>query len=114
MQIKKSSQRKALSPILDAKMLCRYYRSLCALEKLFTAESEETTISLSFSWTNSTSARRGCTQGDIRLEKAAILFNLAALLSQQAIYTSNESHSDKQGVAVAKLFQVISTLHREL
>lgn len=70
---------------------CSYYRALCVMETRFPMSRDSGHAQVAFYWMNSMNPRKKCKQMNIHFEKAAVLFNIAAHLSQQAVQQNRES-----------------------
>lgn len=67
-------------------LLQRYYRALCVMESRFPISPDPQHVnSVSFTWHDAFKSSKKASQQNIHLEKAAILFNLAAVHSQIAL-----------------------------
>jgi hypothetical protein len=83
---------------------CRYLKSLAAVETRFPISGEQGNVRISFPWTDAFRPAKKSSQTNIHFEKAALLFNVAALTSQAALAVERGS---ADGVTQAcKLFQV--------
>ena len=65
--------------------LAKYLRALSAIETRFPVGREKGQAALSFSWYDAFQPKKKSTQTNIHFEKAAALFNLAAVISQMAL-----------------------------
>ena len=65
--------------------LAKYLRALSAIETRFPVGKEKGQAALSFSWYDAFQPKKKSTQTNIHFEKAAALFNLAAVISQMAL-----------------------------
>lgn len=63
----------------------RYYKCLAAIETRFPISSEKGNVRINFPWTDAFRSSKKTSQANIHFEKAAVLFNVAAILSQQAL-----------------------------
>jgi len=66
--------------------LQRYYGALGAVEVRFPISCDKEHVALSFLWRDSFNASKKASIASVHYERAAILFNLAALCSQQAVF----------------------------
>lgn len=83
--------------------LVKYYKALCAIETRFPLSKDKEHVNVTFTWYDAFKPSKKVGQVNIHFEKAAVLFNLAATLSQIAIASDR---SDAQGVKDAcKYFQ---------
>ncbi|KAG2490070.1 hypothetical protein HYH03_011535 [Edaphochlamys debaryana] len=83
--------------------LAKYYRYLCAVETRFPISKEKGQAQVSFVWFDAFRPSRRTAQTNIHYEKAAVLFNLASLASQQGL--SSDRTSADGLTAACKLFQ---------
>ncbi|KAK1266648.1 hypothetical protein QJS04_geneDACA015364 [Acorus gramineus] len=82
-------------------LLQAYYRALCATESRFPISAEQGHVNgVTFTWQDAFKPSRKCAQPNIHLEKAAVLFNLGAVLSQIAL-NADRSSSDGHGLRLA-------------
>lgn len=82
----------------------RYFKCLTAIETRFPISNEKGNVRISFPWNDAFRSSKRTSQANIHFEKAAILFNVAAVLSQQALQVER---STAEGITQAcKLFQV--------
>jgi len=58
----------------------RYYKSLTNIETRFPISGEKGHVKLSFPWADAFRSSKKTTQSNIHFEKAAVLFNLAAVM----------------------------------
>jgi programmed cell death 6-interacting protein len=65
--------------------LCKYFRALTAIEARFPISSDREHVRLSFTWADAFRPNKKAAQSNVHFEKAAVLFNVAAVLSQQAL-----------------------------
>ena len=65
--------------------LAKYFRALTAIEARFPISSEHGHVRLSFSWADAFRPTKKAAQSNVHYEKAAVLFNVGAVLSQQAL-----------------------------
>ncbi|KAK3266695.1 hypothetical protein CYMTET_24700, partial [Cymbomonas tetramitiformis] len=84
--------------------LIKYFRALCAMELRFPISKEKEHIhTISFAWYDAFKTGKKTSQHNIHFEKAAILFNLAAVQSQQGVAANR---GDPDGLKAAlKAFQ---------
>eukprot|EP01018_Ginkgo_biloba_P023116 Gb_12639 [translate_table: standard] len=69
-----------------------YYRALCVMESRFPISSEKEHVhTISFTWHDAFKQGKKATQQNIHFEKAAIIFNLAAIQSQIALSADRTS-----------------------
>jgi programmed cell death 6-interacting protein len=82
----------------------RYYKCLTSIETRFPISSEKGNVRISFPWTDAFRPSKKTSQSNIHFEKAAVLFNVAAVISQQALQVDRAT---ADGIKEAcKLFQV--------
>ena len=84
--------------------MCRYYRALCLMETRFPISRDAGHIPLSFVWYDAFRHTKKTEQCSIHFEKAAVLFNLAAVLTQQALNADRSTDTGRK--EAAKFFQV--------
>ncbi|MEW5310155.1 MAG: hypothetical protein WDW38_001981 [Sanguina aurantia] len=72
-------------------IFCRYLRCLTAIETRFPISKEKGHAQLAFTWSDAFRPRNKLSQTNIHYEKAAVLFNLGAILSQQALACDRQS-----------------------
>ena len=89
--------------------MCRYYAGLSMMETRFPISKDRSHVHIAFKWYDAFRATRALEQSSIHFEKAAILFNLGAVLTQQAL--GCDLSSDSGVKEAAKKFQVIILLH---
>lgn len=88
--------------------MLRYFKSLTAIETRFPISNEKGNVRITFPWYDAFRSSKRTTQANIHFEKSAILFNVAAVLSQQALQVERAT---AEGITQAcKLFQVNSVL----
>lgn len=75
------------------------------METRFPISREKGHVSVSFKWYDAFRPSRAMEQASIHYEKAAVLFNLAAVLTQQAL--SHDRTTDAGLKDAARKFQVI-------
>eukprot|EP00775_Hariotina_reticulata_P008073 gene8073-8268_t len=81
----------------------KYYKCLAAIETRFPISSEKGNVRINFPWTDAFRSSKKTSQANIHFEKAAVLFNVAAILSQQALQVERAS---SEGITQAgKIFQ---------
>eukprot|EP00198_Chlamydomonas_reinhardtii_P012800 XP_001702137.1 programmed cell death protein 6-interacting protein [Chlamydomonas reinhardtii] len=83
--------------------LSKYYRYLNAIETRFPIGKEKSQAQVSFAWFDAFRPSRRVAQNNIHYEKAALLFNLGALASQQGLQSDRTSGDGL--TAACKLFQ---------
>jgi programmed cell death 6-interacting protein len=83
--------------------LLKYYRALANIETRFPISGERGHVKLSFPWTDAFRPTKRASQANVHFEKAAILFNLGAVMSQQALQVERGSADGL--TAACKLFQ---------
>ena len=81
------------------------------METRFPISKDRSHVHIAFKWFDAFRATRALEQSSIHFEKAAILFNLGAVLTQQAL--GCDLSSDSGVKEAAKKFQVILLLHRQ-
>ncbi|KAK9820581.1 hypothetical protein WJX72_011897 [[Myrmecia] bisecta] len=83
--------------------LSKYFRALALMETRFPISKEREHVMVSFTWYDSIRPTKRTEQYSIHFEKAAVLFNVGAVLSQQAIACDRSSD---QGIKdAARRFQ---------
>ncbi|KAI8477285.1 MAG: programmed cell death protein 6 interacting protein X [Monoraphidium minutum] len=83
--------------------LIKYYKALTLIETRFPISSEKGHVKISFPWCDAFRPTKKSSQANIHFEKAAILFNAGAVLSQQALQVERGT---TEGITQAcKLFQ---------
>lgn len=65
--------------------LAKYFRALTAIEARFPISAERGHAKLSFPWADAFRPAKRAAQRNVHFEKAAVLFNVGAVLSQQAL-----------------------------
>lgn len=70
---------------LHQRLVCRYYAGLTLMESRFPISKDRSHIHIAFKWYDAFRPTRALEQSSIHFEKAAILFNLGAVLTQQAL-----------------------------
>eukprot|EP00192_Tetraselmis_astigmatica_P021564 CAMPEP_0117665820 /NCGR_PEP_ID=MMETSP0804-20121206/10026_1 /TAXON_ID=1074897 /ORGANISM="Tetraselmis astigmatica, Strain CCMP880" /LENGTH=299 /DNA_ID=CAMNT_0005473283 /DNA_START=175 /DNA_END=1071 /DNA_ORIENTATION=+ len=84
-------------------VLSKYFKALCAMEARFPVSKDKEHVMLAFTWYDAFKPTKKTSQSNLHFEKAAVMFNIAAVLSQVAI---SADRSDPQGVKDAcKYFQ---------
>ena len=78
----------------------------------FPISSDKAHISLSFTWRDSFNASKKASIASVHWEKAGVLFNLAALCSQQAVFAARVTASGAKTAAHA--FQVAAWCFQKL
>ena len=74
-------------------MMYSYYRALSVMETRFPISRDSSHAQVGFYWMNAMNPRKRCKQLNIHFEKASVLFNIAAHLSQSAAQQNRESSS---------------------
>ncbi|GBF91561.1 hypothetical protein Rsub_04301 [Raphidocelis subcapitata] len=83
--------------------LVKYFKGLANVETRFPISGERGHVKLSFPWFDAFRPAKKTSQHNIHFEKSAVLFNLAAVMSQEALRTERGS---TEGITQAcKLFQ---------
>lgn len=95
-----------LSSTIEANLdvFCRYYCGLSMMETRFPISRERDHVHIAFKWFDAFRPTRALEQSSIHYEKAAILFNLGAVISQQALVYDRSTDSGLKDAA--KKFQV--------
>jgi hypothetical protein len=70
---------------ISALRLARYFKCLTAIETRFPISQEKGHARINFPWYDAFRPSKKTTQSNIHFEKAAVLFNIAAVLGQQAL-----------------------------
>jgi programmed cell death 6-interacting protein len=91
--------------------LCRYHRLLCAMESRFPVSRARGHVAVTFPWYDAFRASKRADQANIHFEKAAVVFNLGAALSQAALACDRAAGG---GVDAARLFQEAAGAFGEL
>ncbi|KAF8060549.1 BRO1 [Scenedesmus sp. PABB004] len=90
----------------------KYFKCLTSIETRFPISNEKGNVKLSFPWSDAFRPSKKTSQANIHFEKAAVLFNVAAVLSQQALQVERGT---PEGVTQAcKLFQEASGMFAHL
>lgn len=76
----------------------RYYTALRAIEIRFPVSSDPSHVSINFKWNDAFRDTQSCSQKNIYLEQAAIVFCMAAISSQKGVDVNRTS---LQGIAEA-------------
>ncbi|CAL8461578.1 g1109 [Coccomyxa elongata] len=92
--------------------ICKYYRALCLMETRFPISRDAGHIPLSFVWYDAFRHTKKTEQCSIHFEKAAVLFNLAAVLTQQALNVDRSTDTGRK--EAAKYFQEAAGTFAEL
>lgn len=82
----------------------RYYKSMTAVETRFPISNEKDNVRISFPWTDAFRPSKKTSQYNVHFEKAAVLFNVAAVMSQQALQV--ERGTAEGATQACKIFQV--------
>lgn len=103
----------AKRPVVMALHSHRYIRCLTAIENRFPISKEKGHAQVAFTWYDAFRPSKKSTQYNIHFEKAAVLFNLGAVLSQQALACDRTTADGL--LQAGKLFQVrawrVASLH---
>lgn len=83
---------------------CRYYRALCLMETRFPISRDSGQVHVSFVWYDAFRHSKKTEQCSVHFEKASVLFNLAAILTQQALNADRTTDPGRK--EAAKFFQV--------
>jgi len=86
-------------------VLAKYYRALCLVEGRFPIGASEDQVQLSFSWCDAFRASKKHEASSIHFEKAAVLFNVGAALTQSALAVPERSSTDAGLKEAARKFQ---------
>lgn len=78
-----------------------YYRALAVMETRFPVSRDPSHVQLPFYWMHAMNPRKKCKQMNIHFEKASVLFNIGAHLSQQA---SQQNRESQEGYKMAILY----------
>ncbi|XP_057952975.1 vacuolar-sorting protein BRO1-like, partial [Malania oleifera] len=85
-QMRSDLERPADSPAARRDLLQNYYKALCVMETRFPISPDKDHINaITFQWHDAFKQKQKASQQNIHLEKAAVLFNLAAVHSQIAL-----------------------------
>ena len=82
----------------------RYFRALCLMETRFPISRDSGQVHVSFVWYDAFRHSKKTEQCSIHFEKASVLFNLAAILTQQALNADRTADAGRK--EAAKFFQV--------
>jgi len=82
----------------------RYYKSMTAVETRFPISNEKDNVRISFPWTDAFRPSKKTSQYNVHFEKAAVMFNVAAVMSQQALQV--ERGTAEGATQACKIFQV--------
>jgi programmed cell death 6-interacting protein len=85
--------------------LARYYRALCLVEGRFPIGPGEDQCQISFTWSDAFRASKKHEASSIHFEKAAVLFNVGAALTQSALAVPERSSTDAGLKEAARRFQ---------
>lgn len=83
---------------------CRYYQGLTVLQQQFPIGRKSDGIRVEFPWYDAFQSNKKAASDSITYEKASILFNLAAVCSQQSL--ASDLGTDGGLKAAARHFQV--------
>ncbi len=83
----------------------RYYRALSLVETRFPISKDSGDVNVSFTWYDAFRATKRTEQFSVHFEKAAVLFNIGAVLTQQALAVDRATDAGLK--EAAKRFQVI-------
>ena len=89
---------------------CRYYRALSLMETRFPVGSDSEHVRLAFTWYDSFRPSKKTEQASIYYEKACVLFNMGAVLTQLALAADRGSDAGLKDAA--RRFQVLVILRR--
>ena len=82
----------------------RYFRALSVMETRFPISKGRDHVQINFTWLDAIQPRKKTRQMNIHFEKAAVLFNLGAVMSQQAV--SKDRGTSEGCKEACALFQV--------
>jgi hypothetical protein len=77
---------------------------MTAVETRFPVSNEKGNVKLSFPWTDAFRPSKKTSQANVHFEKASVLFNVAAVMSQQALQV--ERGTAEGATQACKIFQV--------
>ena len=86
-------------------VLAKYYRALCLVEGRFPIGPGEDQCRVSFAWCDAFRASKKHEAASIHFEKAAVLFNVGAALTQSALAVPERSTTDAGLKEAARKFQ---------
>jgi programmed cell death 6-interacting protein len=89
---------------VSTRLPCRYYKCMTAVETRFPISNEKGNVKLSFPWTDAFRPSKKTSQANVHFEKASVLFNVAAVMSQQALQV--ERGTAEGATQACKIFQV--------
>ncbi|CAK0747325.1 hypothetical protein CVIRNUC_001757 [Coccomyxa viridis] len=92
--------------------ICKYFRALCLMETRFPISRESGQVHISFVWYDAFRHSKKTEQCSIHFEKAAVLFNLAAVLTQQALNADRATDAGRK--EAARFFQEAAGVFAEL
>ena len=95
----------AIGSVLKALCNFRYYKALTVMETRFPISKDRGHVMVSFTWYDAFRASRRAEQYSIHFEKAAVMFNLGAVLTQQALACDRTQDAGMKDAA--KKFQVL-------
>lgn len=72
-------------------VICRYFRALSTMENRFPISKDREHVNVTFTWTDAIQHRKKTRQSNIQFEKAAVLFNIGAMLSQHGAFRDTSS-----------------------
>lgn len=81
----------------------KYYKCMTAVETRFPVSNEKGNVKLSFPWTDAFRPSKKTSQANVHFEKASVLFNVAAVMSQQALQV--ERGTADGATQACKIFQ---------
>lgn len=90
--------------VLSALCNYRYYKALTVMETRFPISKDKGHVMMSFTWYDAFRASKRAEQYSIHFEKAAVMFNLGAVLTQQALACDRTQDAGMKDAA--KKFQV--------
>ena len=86
---------------VGSEQYAKYYNALRAIEIRFPVSSDSSHVNVGFKWYDAFSDSSSCTQKNIHFEKAAVLFSLAALFSQQGCDAARDTQASVAEAAKA-------------
>lgn len=92
----------------SSETLCRYYRALSLVETRFPISKDSGDVNVSFTWYDAFRASKRTEQHSVHFEKAAILFNIGAVVTQQALAADRTTDAGLK--EASRKFQVCNTL----
>ena len=99
-----------MSGMLRILVCYRYFRSLSMMESRFPISKDDHHVSMSFTWYDAFRPTKRSEHYSIHFEKACVLFNIGAVLTQQGLGCNRETETGVK--EAAKNFRVCSQQSR--